>query len=122
MCIHSGGAAGGHYYAYCKSFEDKKWYEFNDSTVSAISERDVEKAFGGATTSYTGYSTMSSSSAYMLMYRRVDPNLNIVQVERNHVPTYIEEDLRREKEEKEAAEEKKRLEAEAKRQAAVRWS
>eukprot|EP01052_Picozoa_sp_SAG31_P052657 SAG31_NODE_13099_length_892_cov_1.696091_2_plen_57_part_01 len=56
------------------------------------------------------------------MYRRVDPNLNILQVERDHVPTYIEEDLRKEKEEQEAAAEKKRLEAEAKRQAAVRWS
>ena len=24
VCIHSGGAAGGHYYAYCKSFETDK--------------------------------------------------------------------------------------------------
>jgi ubiquitin carboxyl-terminal hydrolase 47 len=27
---------GGHYYAYIKSFEDGKWYNFNDSDVREI--------------------------------------------------------------------------------------
>lgn len=31
ILIHSGGAYGGHYYTYIKSFEDQKWYCFNDS-------------------------------------------------------------------------------------------
>lgn len=35
--IHSGGALGGHYYAYIKSFENNNWYCFNDSTVELIS-------------------------------------------------------------------------------------
>ena len=34
IMIHSGGAYGGHYYAYIKSFEDGKWYNFNDSSVT----------------------------------------------------------------------------------------
>lgn len=37
IMIHSGGAYGGHYYAYIKSFEDGKWYNFNDSSVKEIS-------------------------------------------------------------------------------------
>jgi len=41
ILIHSGSAMGGHYYAYIKSFEDNKWYNFNDSTVSEIPEADV---------------------------------------------------------------------------------
>jgi len=30
ILIHRGGAYGGHYYAFIKSFENGKWYEFND--------------------------------------------------------------------------------------------
>ena len=38
IMIHSGGAYGGHYYAYIKSFEDGKWYNFNDSSVTEITD------------------------------------------------------------------------------------
>jgi ubiquitin C-terminal hydrolase len=34
VLVHSGGAMGGHYYAFIKSFADGKWYQFNDSTVT----------------------------------------------------------------------------------------
>eukprot|EP01050_Picozoa_sp_SAG11_P004682 SAG11_NODE_305_length_10996_cov_4.698082_7_plen_94_part_00 len=43
--------AAGHYYAYCKDFKTDKWYEFNDSTISALSDADLAKAYGGATRS-----------------------------------------------------------------------
>ena len=33
---HSGGLNGGHYVAHCKNLLDKKWYNFNDSTVSYV--------------------------------------------------------------------------------------
>ena len=36
VMVHSGGAFGGHYYAYIKSFSDNKWYEFNDTDVKEI--------------------------------------------------------------------------------------
>jgi hypothetical protein len=38
-----------------------KWYNFNDSDVSEITEDEVRKAFGGEGTSSTGY---------MLIYRK----------------------------------------------------
>jgi ubiquitin carboxyl-terminal hydrolase 47 len=41
VLVHSGSAIGGHYYAYIKSFEDGKWYNFNDSDVSLINEEDI---------------------------------------------------------------------------------
>lgn len=31
--VHQGGVNHGHYYAYIKSFEDGRWYCFNDYTV-----------------------------------------------------------------------------------------
>ncbi len=62
VLMHSGSVGGGHYYAYIRIKD--KWYEFNDSTVSVISENEVEKAFGG-TTSY--------ANGYMLMYVRQFP-------------------------------------------------
>eukprot|EP01051_Picozoa_sp_SAG22_P018820 SAG22_NODE_3285_length_1805_cov_2.285463_1_plen_470_part_10 len=85
IMIHSGSALGGHYYAYIKSFADNKWFEFNDSTITEISEEDTKKAYGGlvTTTRMGGYGAYSSAyqprsaTAYMLMYRRVDPLVNV---------------------------------------------
>jgi ubiquitin C-terminal hydrolase len=38
---HSGGLNGGHYVAHCKNLLDKKWYNFNDSTVSYVDNSDI---------------------------------------------------------------------------------
>jgi ubiquitin carboxyl-terminal hydrolase 47 len=46
VMIHSGSAWGGHYYSYIKSFEDGMWYNFDDSTVSRISPKEIESVFG----------------------------------------------------------------------------
>jgi ubiquitin carboxyl-terminal hydrolase 47 len=59
VLIHSGSAFGGHYYAYIKSFEDGKWYNFNDSSVSEISEEELTRVYGSTPT-----------SGYMLLYRK----------------------------------------------------
>jgi len=60
ILIHSGGAYGGHYYTYIKSFEDEKWYCFNDASVSELNVNDIpSNVFGGE----------KSASAYMLIYR-----------------------------------------------------
>ena len=64
IMIHSGGAYGGHYYAYIKSFEDGKWYNFNDSSVTEIAdEEQLSKTFGGSG---------SDGTAYLLMYRKIN--------------------------------------------------
>jgi ubiquitin carboxyl-terminal hydrolase 47 len=39
IMIHSGSAAGGHYYAYIKSFTDGQWYSFNDQQVSKVKRK-----------------------------------------------------------------------------------
>lgn len=36
VMVHSGSAAGGHYYACIKSFSDDQWYSFNDQHVSKV--------------------------------------------------------------------------------------
>lgn len=73
IMVHSGSAIGGHYYAYIKSVETKKWYSFNDSNVTPITQDDITRTFGGSSSS--SYTSMYSSSAnaYMLIYRRVSP-------------------------------------------------
>jgi len=86
VMIHSGSAFGGHYYAYIKSMSEKKWYKFNDSTVSELDERDVEDAFGGSS-SYT-YS-YSSANAYLLMYRKVCTR-NVDEVRDDEVPPMVQ--------------------------------
>lgn len=36
VMVHSGSAAGGHYYACIRSFSDDQWYSFNDQHVSKV--------------------------------------------------------------------------------------
>jgi len=77
ILIHRGSSMAGHYYAYIRSFETGRWYEFNDSSVSEINLAEIEKAFGDDDrSSYWN----RGANAYMLMYRRLDParNMNLV--------------------------------------------
>jgi len=50
---HYGSMGGGHYTAYGMNKDTKKWYKFDDSWTSEVTEREVV-----------------SSSAYVLFYRR----------------------------------------------------
>lgn len=51
---HYGGLGGGHYTAYAKLIDENRWYHFDDSHVSPVSEADVR-----------------TSAAYLLFYQRV---------------------------------------------------
>ncbi|KAL1213003.1 putative ubiquitin carboxyl-terminal hydrolase 11 [Cardamine amara subsp. amara] len=51
---HYGGLGGGHYTAYAKLMDENKWYDFDDSRVSAVNESDIK-----------------TSAAYVLFYQRV---------------------------------------------------
>ncbi|XP_057825618.2 ubiquitin carboxyl-terminal hydrolase 5 isoform X2 [Cryptomeria japonica] len=53
---HYGSMGGGHYTAYAKLIEENRWYNFDDSHVSSVSEDRIK-----------------SSAAYVLFYRRVKP-------------------------------------------------
>ena len=50
---HKGTLDKGHYYAYCKNKDNKKWYEFNDSNVKEIEEKNI-----------------ITSQAYILFYKK----------------------------------------------------
>ncbi|TMS02203.1 Putative ubiquitin carboxyl-terminal hydrolase 50 [Larimichthys crocea] len=60
---HFGNLTGGHYTAQIKSFETRVWYHFNDSIV-----KGVKPLFG------VGDKSLRSSTAYLLMYRKVRRN------------------------------------------------
>ncbi|OAQ98848.1 hypothetical protein LLEC1_05980, partial [Akanthomyces lecanii] len=51
---HYGGLGGGHYTAYAKNFVDGKWYNYNDSSVSLVSDPQ----------------SVITSAAYLLFYKR----------------------------------------------------
>ncbi|KAI4343170.1 hypothetical protein MLD38_027704 [Melastoma candidum] len=51
---HYGGLGGGHYTAFAKLLDDDRWYHFDDSHVSPVSETDI-----------------GTSAAYLLFYQRV---------------------------------------------------
>lgn len=55
---------GGHYYAYIKSFEDGRWYNFNDSNVTVMDPDEIP---------ITSYGGSTNRCAYMLFYRKVEP-------------------------------------------------
>jgi ubiquitin C-terminal hydrolase len=63
VLVHSGTANHGHYYSYIKSFEDNRWYCFNDERVYEVGVAEVEKTFGGGAI---------FANAYALSYRVVE--------------------------------------------------
>lgn len=89
--IHSGSASGGHYYAYIREFENGEWFCFNDQSVTPINQEAIEKSYGGALASRSFYSSAYSSStnAYMLMYRQVDPQRNQRAMNAEEFPEHI---------------------------------
>ncbi|CDW75353.1 ubiquitin carboxyl-terminal hydrolase [Stylonychia lemnae] len=76
VLIHQGNQGSGHYYAYIRSFEKNEngisdWMVFNDQEVRKISEEDVERAYG---------QKYGDPTAYLLMYRRYEPQNEIIQI------------------------------------------
>lgn len=54
FAVHNGSLNGGHYYAVCKNYLNDKWYEYNDSHVSRVSQDKCTKY-----------------SPYLFVYRRL---------------------------------------------------
>ncbi|XP_062973357.1 ubiquitin carboxyl-terminal hydrolase 47 isoform X2 [Elgaria multicarinata webbii] len=100
VMVHSGSAAGGHYYACIKSFSDDQWYSFNDQHVSKITHEDIKKTYGGTSGSRGYYSSAfaSSTNAYMLIYRLKDTMRNAKFLEVNEYPEHIKRLVEKEKE------------------------
>ena len=73
IVVQSGSADGGHYYAYIKSFEDDKWYIFNDGSVTLMDKKIIADVFGEKFASKNKY--QASATAYYLSYRKMNnPN------------------------------------------------
>ncbi|XP_039605834.1 ubiquitin carboxyl-terminal hydrolase 47 isoform X1 [Polypterus senegalus] len=100
VMVHSGSAAGGHYYACIKSFSDGQWYSFNDQHVSKITQDDIKKTYGGASGSRGYYSSAfaSSTNAYMLIYRLKDSSRNAKFMDAQEFPEHIKRLVHKEKE------------------------
>nr|XP_045000810.1 ubiquitin carboxyl-terminal hydrolase 47 isoform X2 [Jaculus jaculus] len=100
VMVHSGSAAGGHYYACIKSFSDEQWYSFNDQHVSRITQEDIKKTHGGSSGSRGYYSSAfaSSTNAYMLIYRLKDPTRNAKFLEVDEYPEHIKNLVQKERE------------------------
>ncbi|KAF7632539.1 Ubiquitin carboxyl-terminal hydrolase [Meloidogyne graminicola] len=86
IMVHQGSAAAGHYFAYIKNMDQNKWFCFNDSSVQSASKHDIFRTFGG-----WSYGYMNNTNAYMLMYRRVDPQRNESFVRSIDLPLHLKE-------------------------------
>ena len=104
VVVQSGSANGGHYYAYIKSFEDGKWYNFNDANVYEIEKKDIAEVFGQINNSGR---YQSSATAYCLMYRKLGmkkltiDDMKINQVLMGMIQEENEKIIKEEKEKKE---------------------
>jgi len=72
VLVHSGGAHGGHYFAFIRpGSSDERWFRFDDEHVTAEKRANaVEANFGEAEEKEAKFRFRSSSSAYMLVYVR----------------------------------------------------
>ncbi|XP_076764175.1 ubiquitin specific protease 47 [Xylocopa sonorina] len=98
IMIHSGSASGGHYYAYIKDFRTQEWLCFNDQSVTQITHDDIQKTYGGGSTRSYFSGGYSSTNAYMLMYRQIDPVRNTLPMQVQDFPKHIQELLEKMKE------------------------
>jgi len=90
VLVHKGSALGGHYYAYIKSFENNKWFNFNDSFVQEIDVKELETVFGEECSEKNRFmSFYNSTNAYMLMYRKIDPTRNRKNVSLDEIPQQL---------------------------------
>ncbi|XP_051579628.1 ubiquitin carboxyl-terminal hydrolase 47-like isoform X1 [Myxocyprinus asiaticus] len=112
VMVHSGSAAGGHYYACIKSFNDGQWCSFNDQHVSKITQDDIRKTYGGSSGSRGYYSSAfaSSTNAYMLMYRLKEPSRNAKFLEVEDFPEHIKRLVQQEKESEEQEKRQREIE------------
>uniref|UniRef100_A0A8C6PI16 Ubiquitin carboxyl-terminal hydrolase 47 n=1 Tax=Nothobranchius furzeri TaxID=105023 RepID=A0A8C6PI16_NOTFU len=112
VMVHSGSAAGGHYYAYIKSFSDGQWYSFNDQHVSKITQDDIRKTYGGSSGSRGYYSSAfaSSTNAYMLIYRLKDLSRNTKFLAVEDFPEHIKSLVQKEKESEEQEKRQREIE------------
>ncbi|XP_018115793.1 ubiquitin carboxyl-terminal hydrolase 47-like isoform X2 [Xenopus laevis] len=112
VMVHSGSAAGGHYYACIKSFADGQWYSFNDQHVSRITEEDIKKTYGGSTGTRGYYSSAfaSSTNAYMLIYRLKNPARNAKFLEAGEFPEHIKLLVQKEQEQEEQEKRQREIE------------
>ena len=116
ILVHAGQAAGGHYYAYIRDFEKNQWFKFNDAEVTGpLDSSEWQQAFGGGYTYNTLGYEVQGGTAYMLMYRRREPAVNIDTVTDALIPQQVLADIAREEAEardaalaKEAEEERRR--------------
>ena len=106
VLVHTGGAYGGHYYAYLRV--KGKWYKFDDEKVTvATAEQAINDNFGGEeTVQYYGkltYTQKKVSSAYMLIYvRESEVDWVMKEVTEDEVPPHLHERFMEEKREEEA--------------------
>ncbi|XP_061599210.1 ubiquitin carboxyl-terminal hydrolase 47 isoform X4 [Cololabis saira] len=112
VMVHSGSAAGGHYYACIKSFSDGQWYSFNDQHVSKITQDDIRKTHGGSSGSrgYFSGAFASSTNAYMLIYRLKDPSRNAKFSAVEDFPEHIKSLVQKEKESEEQEKRQREIE------------
>ncbi|OHT01279.1 hypothetical protein TRFO_31956 [Tritrichomonas foetus] len=107
VLVHSGTVSYGHYYAFLRTSTNEQWYEFNDSTVSKVTDyKAINDNFGGSRItpklqtakygaynnygSYSGYSNEKSFSAYVLIYvRRADAQDIYEQITDEDVPEHV---------------------------------
>ncbi|KAK1890620.1 Ubiquitin carboxyl-terminal hydrolase 47, partial [Dissostichus eleginoides] len=112
VMVHSGSAAGGHYYACIKSFTDGQWYSFNDQHVSKITLDDIRKTYGGSSGSRGYYSSAfaSSTNAYMLIYRLKDASKNAKYFDADDFPEHVKSLVQKEKESEEQEKRQREIE------------
>uniref|UniRef100_A0A8C5RP34 Ubiquitin carboxyl-terminal hydrolase 47 n=1 Tax=Laticauda laticaudata TaxID=8630 RepID=A0A8C5RP34_LATLA len=98
VMVHSGSAAGGHYYACIKSFSDDQWYSFNDQHVSKITHEDIKKTYGGSSGSRGYYSSAFAS----IFFKKTSHSFCIIALveflEVNEYPEHIKQLVEKEKE------------------------
>ncbi|KAJ5078220.1 ubiquitin carboxyl-terminal hydrolase faf-y-related [Anaeramoeba ignava] len=84
VIVHCGSTYSGHYYSLIKENEGSKWIEFNDSTVSQFNMNYFESiCFGDKKEKKSKYSNKYGCSAYILIYKAKNQEIQEIQTNTN---------------------------------------
>lgn len=85
VMVHRGGINSGHYFAYIMDFERGKWYRCDDAVIRQASLEDIQSTYGG-----DREEDKELTSAYMLLYRRFDSELNLLPYYLHEMPAHMQ--------------------------------
>lgn len=82
VLVQLGTSYGGHYYAFARTSPERKWYKFDDDSVSIVDEKTaIDDNFGGQSKLYSAY--------YLVYIRKTEIEKIMAPIKNEDIPSHL---------------------------------